>query len=68
MMKEKGRSQERIVLYAWFVITDVACDIFLALRILVLAQLTIACIMFVVLTHQPATRPAHPLVMPRRHL
>jgi hypothetical protein len=39
------------LLWLMFVATDLGCDIFLSLRLLVVAQLTMACIMFVVLNH-----------------
>ena len=42
---------KRAKFYVWLLATDCACDIFLALRLLVLSQLTIASIMFVVLNH-----------------
>jgi hypothetical protein len=48
VQKSEGKS-DNLLLWLSFVYTDIGCDIFLALRLFCLAQLTLACIMFVVL-------------------
>ena len=51
VQKSQGKS-DNVLLWLSFVYTDIGCDIFLALRLFCLAQLTLACIMFVVLNHR----------------
>ena len=53
VQKSEGNSDD-VLLWLSFVYTDIGCDIFLALRLFCLAQLTLACIMFVVLPSLPS--------------
>jgi hypothetical protein len=50
-MQQSDGNADAVRLWLALVATDIGCDIFLALRLFYLAQLTIACIMFVILNH-----------------